>query len=282
MNRAILTVAFASGAAALSPSAFAQTADWTGFYIGGTAGYSQTSDDEGTTVVFDTDRDGVFDDTVFTPLAVDAFSPGFCGGAAQGRTPAEGCRIPDDNNVNFSVRSGYDWQFGQWVVGALGEYNQVRIGDDVSAFSTTPASYTFTRDLKGVAAIRARVGYAWDASLLYATGGMAWGEIDHSFTTTNTANTFDPSGGEDVPGFQVGAGYEMQLDPNWMGGGWSVGVEYLFTSLEEDERYEVAVGRGAAANNNPFLLVDPTGTDMRRSDDSFEFSSVGLTLTWRP
>jgi outer membrane immunogenic protein len=282
MNRAILTAAFAGSAAALSPSAFAQTADWTGFYVGGTAGYSQVSDDEGTTVVFDTDRDGVFDDTVFTPLAADAFSSGFCGGAAQGRTPGEECRIPDDNNVNFAFRGGYDWQFGQWVVGALGEYNVVRVGDDVTAFSTTPASYTFTRDLKGVAAIRARIGYAWDASLLYATGGMAWGEIDHSFTTTNTVNSFDPSGGEDVPGYQLGAGYEVQLDPGWMGGGWSLGVEYLFTSLEEDERYQVAVGPGSAATNNPFLLVDPTGTDMRRSDDSFEFSSVGLTLTWRP
>jgi len=281
INLAILTVAFAGGAAALSPTAIAQTADWSGFYVGGTAGYSLLSDAE-ETVVFDTDRDGVFDDTVRTGLGADAFSPGLCGGGAQGRTRANGCRTSDDNNVNAAIRGGYDWQFGQWVVGAVGKYNVVRIGDDVSAFSTTPASYTFTVNLKGVAAVRGRAGYAWDNSLLYATGGMAWGQIDHSFTTTNTANSFKPSGGEDVDGYQIGAGYEVQLDnAGMMGAGWYLGVEYLWTMLDEDD-YQVLVGPGSAPPTNPFLIVNPTGTDMRRTNDSFEFGSLPLTLSWRP
>lgn len=279
MTRTLLTAALLAGAAALAPGAFAQTSDWSGLYVGGNVG-AATIDDDSETVVFDTDRDGDFDDTVRTGLGADAFSPGFCSGGAQGRTPADGCRTSDDTNLSYSLRAGYDWQFGNWVVGAVGEYAVVNIGDDVSAFSTTPASYTFTRDLNAVTSLRARGGYAFGDSLVYATGGWAWGDMDHSFTTTNTANSFTPSGGDDVDGYQLGVGYEMQLG-NMMGwSNWSLGVEYLFTSLDDSD-YEVAVGRGTAPLTNPFLLVNTTGTDMRRTKDDFEYGSLGVTLSWR-
>ncbi len=279
MTRMWITAALLTGVAGLAPAAFAQTTDWTGLYVGGGVGYSQKSDD-GETVVFDTNRDGTFTDTVLTAGAANAFSPGFCTGAAQGRTPAEGCRTSDDN-VNFSGRIGYDVQMGDWVFGVLGEYSVVNIGDDVSAFSTTPASYTFTRDLNAVRALRGRVGYGFGNSLLYATGGPAWGDMDHSFTTTNTANSFTPSGGDDVDGYQVGLGYEMKLDDGWMmGPGWSLGVEYLWTSFDDGD-YEVAVGPGTAPPTNPFLLVNSSGTDMKRTNEDFEFGNIGVTLSWR-
>ena len=278
MTRSLLTAALLGGAAALAPAAFAQTADWTGLYVGGQAGYSDLSGDN-ETVVFDTDRDGNFDDTVLTTGAANAFSPGFCQGAAQGRTPADGCRSGEDGNLNYSLRAGYDWQFGNWVVGAVGEYAVVNIGNDVSAFSTTPASYTFTRDLNSVTSLRARGGYAFGDSLVYATGGWAWADMDHGFSTTNGANSFTASGGDDVDGYQMGVGYEMQLG-NMGWSNWSLGVEYLWTSLDDGD-YAVAVGPGTAPPTNPFLLVDPTGTDMRRTGDDFEYGTLGVTLNWR-
>jgi outer membrane immunogenic protein len=270
MKRGLLAALTFAGAA-IAGSAHAQ--EWNGFYIGGGAGYSFKSDDS-ETVVFDTNRDGNFNDTVRTGAGADAFSPGFCSGAAQGTTPGAGCRTSDDN-VNFSARAGYDWQFGNWVVGAVGEYTQVNIGDDVSAFSTTPASYTFTRDLNSVTALRARAGYAMDTLLVYGTGGMAWGDMDRSFTTTNGANSFTPSGDDDAQGYQLGLGVEKKLTPRW-----TLGVEYLHTSLDDGD-YRVAVGRGTAPLTNPFLLVDPTGTDMRRTNDSFEYGSLAVTTNWR-
>lgn len=282
MTRMFIAATLLMSVAGLAPAAFAQTSDWTGLYVGGGAGYSMKSDD-GETVVFDTDRDGVFDDTVRTGAGADAFSPGFCTGAAQGRIPSDGCRTTDDN-VNFNLRAGYDVQMGEFVFGLVGEYSVVNIGDDVSAFSTTPASYTFTRDLNAVTALRGRAGYAWDNSLIYATGGWAWGDMDHSFTTTNGANSFTSSGGDDVQGYQMGIGYEMQMDGmgmmGWMGPGWSLGVEYLWTSLDDGD-FEVAVGPGTAPPTNPFLLANPTGTDMRRTNEDFEYGSFGVTLNWR-
>ena len=277
MNRKLITTALLTGAAALAPSALAQTADWTGLYVGVQAGLAK---ELGKTerVAFDTNRDGNFNDTVFTAGGANAFSPGFCNGSARGATEAAGCRAGQDYNLGYGVRAGYDWQFGNLVVGAVGDWNVVNIGTDVSAFSTTPASYTFTRDLNSVAAIRARAGYAFDTSLVYATGGWAWGEMDRSFSTTNTANTFTPSENDDPNGYQVGAGYEVKLN-NMMGNNWSVGVEYLHTKLEDD--YVVAVGRGTAPATNPFVLVDTTGTDIRRSNEDFEFGQLNFTLNWR-
>lgn len=277
MNRKLITTALLTSAAAFAPSAFAQTADWTGLYVGVQAGLAK---EVGKTerVAFDTNRDGNFNDTVRTAAGADAFSPGFCNGAARRGTVAEGCRVGQDENLGYGVRAGYDWQFGNFVVGAVGDYNVVNIGSDVSAFSTTPASYTFTRDLKSVAALRARAGYAFDTSLVYATGGWAWGDMDRGFGTTNGANTFTASGDDDPQGYQIGAGYELKLN-NMMGSNWSVGLEYLWTQLEDDT--VIAVGRGTAPATNPFLLVNTTGTDMRRSNEDFEFGQLNLTLNWR-
>lgn len=280
MKRTYPTAALIAGLASLSPTAFAQTSDWSGFSIGINAGQGMRDDNGGETVVFDTNRDGTFDDTVRTGLGADAFSPGFCNGAAIGATAAEGCRTSGDDNINYGLKVGYDWQFGNFVVGALAEYTVVNLGDDVSAFSTTPASYTFTRDLNGVTAVRGRAGYAFGTSLLYATGGMAWGDMAQSFTTTNTANSFTRTGGSDVHGYQLGVGYELMLDPGMMGPGWSLGIEYLMTSLDDSD-YQVAVSQGTAPATNPFLLVDPSGTDMRRTNEDFEYSVIGATLNWR-
>lgn len=279
MKRSLVTAALLSGAGTLAPVALAQTpSEWTGLYVGGQVGVSASSDDS-ETVVFDTNRDGTFNDTVRTGAGANVFSPGFCDGAAQGNAPSAGCRNSEDGNINYSVRAGYDWQFGNWVVGVVGEYGAVNLGDDVTAFSTTPASYTFSRDLNSVAAVRARAGWAFDSSLLYATGGMAWADMDHNFSTTNGANSFTASGGDDVDGYQVGIGYDMKLELMGMSN-WSLGVEYLWTSLDDGD-YEVAVGPGTAPPTNPFLLVDPTGTDMRRTKEDFEYGTFGLTLAWR-
>ena len=266
-------------AGCLTPAAFAQDKDWTGLYVGGSLGYSFKADDEA--IVFDTDLDGQFDDTVLTSSLTNAFSPGFCNGAALGSTPAAGCRA-SNGNINMSARVGFDLQLGNWVVGALADYSNVHIGDDVTGFSSAPAaSYTFTRDLNSLSSARLRGGWATESSLLYATAGWAWGDMDHSFTTTNTVNTFTTSDDSEVDGLQVGLGFEQKLEPIWLlGSGWTMGVEYLWTSLDDGD-YPVHVGQGTAPASNPFVIVNTGGTDMERTKDVFEYSTVGMTLNWR-
>ncbi|WP_349810715.1 outer membrane protein [Xanthomonas dyei] len=264
---------------ALAPSAWAQTgpADWSGFSVGANVGGADPAGVSGGRFGFDTNLDGRDGDQVSTATGANAFSPGFCGGAAAGRTPASGCS-KDKGGAEYGARLGYDWQAGNWVYGVVAEYTRNDIRDSVSAFSTTPALYTFTRQLNRTAALRGRIGYAFGAQgdyLAYFTAGVARGEFDHSFASSNTANSFTGSGGDSADGYQAGVGLQRRLSDHV-----SVGVEYLFTRLQ-DEDTRVRVGPGTAPATNPFLRVNPAGTDLRRTDTDFSTNAVRLTATYR-
>jgi outer membrane immunogenic protein len=248
--------------------------DWSGPYVGAVFGYSKTAKNEGETVVFDKTLDGQFNDTVTTSAGANAFSTGFCDGMAKGPTSAGGCVGDDDVDWELGARAGYDWQFGNFVVGAVAEIERVKLEDRVTAFSTTPAFYTFDRKLEALAAIRLRGGYAMGPYLGYVTGGVARGEIKHDFRTSNGVNTFVRSGSDSADGYQAGLGVERQLD-----GRVRLGLEYLYTQLE-DEGYNVRV-QGPAPATNPFILTNAAGTDMRRLGDEVEVHSVRLTASYR-
>lgn len=274
-----MKIAYFAGAATavLLAAGAASAQDWQGFYVGGHVGGALLSDDSDESLLFDTDQDGDFDDTVNTTAPADAFSPGFCNGTPNGNNAAAGCTEDDEGGVDYGVRGGYDWQMGSWVVGALAEYSTNDIEDNVTAFSITPASYSFHRELDSVMAIRGRVGYANSSGILtYVTAGWARGDLQSTFTTSNAANSFTPtSESYDADGYQVGAGVEKRFGSNF-----TVGLEYIYTDLDDDSAV-VRVGPGTAPATNPFLLVDPTGTDTRRSDDSFKFHAFRLTAGYR-
>jgi len=260
-------------AAIIGLGATAQAQDFSGAYIGGHAGYNFQPDDDSETILFDTNLDGTYGDTVNTTAPANAFSPGFCGGRANGTTPAAGCS-DDEDAADFGLRAGYDWQWGNWVLGAVGEVSFSEIDDSVSAFSTTPARYTMTRELNHVAAIRGRGGYAMSNILFYGTGGFAWADVDHSFSTSNGVNTFTETSDSQVTGYQLGFGAEWNISDRWRLGG-----EYIYTSLDDDD-YTVRAS-GPAPATNPFILVNAAGTDFQRSEEEFDFDSVRLTLTYR-
>lgn len=265
-------------AAGVAVPAFAQTRDtWTGGYVGAHLGAIEDPDDKNDSILFDTDLDGEFGDTVRTGAGADAFSPGFCDGAARTATPGGGCSS-NSGGADWGIRGGYDWQFENLVFGVVGEYSMNDTRDAVSAFSTTPAFYTMFRKIDGMIALRARVGYALgddSENLIYATAGGAWAQVENDFTTSNTANSFTDNGDDDISGYQGGIGYERLF-----GDRFTVGIEYLVTRLD-DEDYRVRTGPGTAAPTNPFLLVNPAGTDFRRSDTDFDLDSLRVTATYR-
>lgn len=256
--------------------AFAQEADeeWEGGYIGGSIGIAAQNNDRNEGVVFDTNLDGGYGDTVNTSLGANAFSPGFCGGAATGRTPIEGCR-GDKDGLEYNIRAGYDVQQGNIVYGVVFEGGKNEARDSVTAFSTTPANYVFTRELDYTLQARARVGYAARGALFYATGGAAYAKIDNSFSTTNGANSFSNNGGTKSWGYSYGGGTEVKIAKNF-----SLGLEYLYTNYVDDD-YVVAVGPGTAPVTNPFRIVNPNGTNMRRDDSDFDMHNIRLTANFR-
>jgi outer membrane immunogenic protein len=277
MKKMILAAAAALSLGATAGAAQAQDAEWNGLYAGVFAGYTHRSESSGETVLFDRDLNGSFGDTVVTSTGANAFSTGFCPGSYLTNAAPGGCRKDDRSDEELGLRIGYDWQIsGPWVVGAVGDYSRTQLVDAVTAFSTTPAAYNFTRKVTDVFGVRLRGGYAFQENLVYVTGGWATSIVKHSFRTTNTANSFTRRGGGRVDGYQYGLGVERKFTPNL-----SVGLEWIRTNLDDDE-YRVRAGNtGATPATNPFLLGNASGTDFKRSDDSFNFNSFRVTAAWR-
>jgi outer membrane immunogenic protein len=256
-------------------SARAEAQTWTGVYAGASAGGGFLRKLPSETVLFDTNLDGVSSDTVRTSGGANAFSPGFCGGTAINATAASGCTEDQTRGLDFSGRLGYDKQAGRIVFGVVVDAGRADLTDAVTAFSVTPAFYTFTREVKNLASMRARLGLASGSLLLYATGGAASGSIEHTFTTSNAVNTFVRA---DSParawGYQAGGGVEIKV-----GSRFSVTAEYLWTRLNDREDSTVR-SQGPAPATNPFILISAGGTDLQRSA-RFEFHSARAGLNIR-
>lgn len=274
-----MTKTFAAvSAAALALVAMPAVAqDWQGGYIGVAGGYGFVADDDNETTPFDTDLDGNFNNTVntaptATPPSANAFSPGFCSGSPNSNNAAAGCSDDDDAQGEGSIRAGYDWQSGSIVYGVVGEFTISNASDSVTAFSITPAQYSFSRTLNSIAAVRGRIGVPFGRFLPYATAGAAYGTFDNEYATSNGVNTFTPtSGGNENLGFQVGGGLETHVTERVR-----LGVEYLYTSIEDDSDFTVRIAGGPATS--PFLQGSASGTDQRRSASDFDIHSVRLTL----
>jgi outer membrane immunogenic protein len=271
--KSIVFAAVAAASAFAAPAA-AQTPNWTGFYAGGRIGYSATPLNSNDRVLFDKNLDGQFGDTVTTAAGANAFSPGFCNGGANSNLAADRCKSENDG-LDFAVHAGADYQAGGIVVGGLVEYGRSRGDNEVAAFSTTPASYTLSREMRGTIGARARVGVDLQGTLPYLTAGIVRAKVRSSFRTTNTANAFatqDANG--TANGYRVGGGFETRVGP------FAVGALYLFTSVKDDD-FRVNVTRGTAAATNPFVLTNPAGTQFRRSDRRFDTHAANVTLSYR-
>jgi outer membrane immunogenic protein len=278
MGRKLAVVVSLSFCLSLSQLAHAQSR--TGWYVGGSVGAGLPSTSDAERVLFDTNLDGGFGDTVRTAAGVDAFSPGFCAGLAVNAMAASGC-TDDENGIDFGGRVGYDASVGRLIIGALVDVFNTDFRDSVTAFSTTPAFYAFTREVNVVAGLRGRVGFGSDRLLVYGTGGGALGSVEETFTTSNVVNTFTRPQKESVGstssrvwGYQAGAGIEVAI-----GGGLQLAGEYLFTQLDDRNEFTVRSGPPAPATN-PFILINPQGTDLQPSD-ALRFQAVRFGVNYR-
>lgn len=275
-------IGLACSVAALSVSsaAFAQTEDrfYDGIYISGAIGTEFVEDGSRDAFAFDTNRDGNFNDTVRTITNADAFAPGFCDGTSTSAANAT-CR-GNRQSEGYAIRVGIDQHLGDspFVAGVLIEGARPGIEEFVTAFSSTPASYTIGRDLDWAVSARGRLGFApgEGRALFYGTGGVSYGRIDHSFATTNGANSFTPENNRDWQfGWQAGGGAEVMVTRNL-----GLGIEYLHSSYDDDD-YFVTVGRGSAPATNPFVLQSAGGTDLKLSNDRFNYHTLRGTVSLR-
>lgn len=280
MKRAVYLAAGVAAFALVAGQASGQ--DWQGPYVGIAGGAGTVDDSEDETVLFDNNLDGDFNDTVRNSAGTDVFASGptpggFCGGSPNSNNFNAGCE-DDEYDGEGGLRAGYDFQSGPFVYGLVAEVGLSSASDSVTAFSTTPAQYSFRRDLEEYAALRARFGYAVGRFLPYVTAGGVYATIENRFATSNAVNSFTRVTNEDEHGgFQVGGGLETHVTENLR-----LGVEYLYTSIEDDSDLTTRVAALSVpptAPNNPFLIRDARGTDFRRRDSDFDMHSFRLTAT---
>ncbi len=109
---------------------------------------------------------------------------------------------------------GYNWQFGQTVVGLETDLDWSNINGTAAcgAFNCRTRNNYF-----GTA--RGRIGYAFDRFLPYVTGGLAYGDIQANTTTF-------PGASATRAGWTVGAGAEFAIT-----GPLTAKVEYLYADL---------------------------------------------------
>lgn len=272
---ATLACAFAMPAMAQSDTG---AVDWTGPYVGGSFGYNWQKSDNGEHLRFDTNGDGSYDDIVRSgngTTGPNAFSPGTCGGAARGATPASGCD-GDKDAIGWMGHVGYDRQFGSIVAGVVAEGGRAYVDDKVSEYSTTPAFYTMRRSIDWNANLRARVGYTTPGGVMpYITGGLAYARVQNYFRTSNRANSFTANNSEENGwGYTMGGGVEAKVAPNF-----SIGARYLWTRYKVDN-YSVDVGAGTAPATNPFRITPSGGASINRGD-KFDTQSVMATASFR-
>jgi outer membrane immunogenic protein len=206
---------------------------WTGFYLGGNAGYSwgRASTD--------------LTDTVTTTATITTLA-GTPVASATVTTNSFGNDRARLNGALGGFQAGYNWQFDRYVAGFEGDIQATGQRGDVTICPVTagPAPAlcpgaagtlfgTASYRLPWFGTLRGRVGVTFDRILLYATGGLAVGEVKADGTVGGAALIPLTAGSVSTTraGWVFGGGIEGAIDRNW-----SIKAEYLhmdFGSLDQ-------------------------------------------------
>ncbi len=189
----------------------APVATWTGFYVGVNGGYAWS----------DTSNQLAYSPDLFGGLAPEG---GFGGG-----------------------QIGYNVQRDRIVFGIEADIQ----GGSISASGTDVLGVDYKSELDYFGTVRGRLGYAFDRALVYATGGLAYGEVKNGAgTTTTTPFTIDKT----AVGYVLGGGVEYKI-----GGAWSVKGEYQYINLGKNDPTFLGIGfsnfPGATVNEDAYHTV---------------------------
>lgn len=135
------------------------------------------------------------------------------------------------SGVLGGVQGGFNWQTGPFVLGIETDLQ----GSGLQSSLQTPCvagpcavSAQYKQSLSWFGTVRGRVGYTFDRTLIYATGGYAYANVKTDARATDGIVTARVDRSKVVGGWAAGGGAEVMLTPNW-----SVKAEYLYVSLDE-------------------------------------------------
>jgi outer membrane immunogenic protein len=217
-----------------APVMVAAPYSWTGFYVGGNVGYAWGQENSTLGIA---DGPGAACHFCAVPLPSDV-------------PTAQGAGSPSfsPNGVIGGGQFGYNWQISNWVYGFEVDYQALGLRGSVNNGFRLPnltaaggncaapqcvGNFASSMSSDWLFTARPRVGFAWDRTLLYATGGLAVTKISFSQTYADNVTFGIGTGGAEgatasktVVGWTVGAGVEEALTNRW-----SVKAEYLYTQF---------------------------------------------------
>lgn len=203
---------------ATASTALAQTATWTGPYVGVNGGSGAGTSDVTTT------QDGI----------------GYFSSASTEAINEAGTLRLEPKGLIFGGQAGFNKQIGAVVFGIEGDFGASMVDNDVEQDAVTVeypccpgADFTIEHamETKWLLTVRPRAGIAVGRVFVYGTGGIAATKIDFStvFTDTLASAHADASVSESRIGWTVGAGVEARLGS----GAASLKVEYLYADFGE-------------------------------------------------
>jgi len=151
------------------------------------------------------------------------FYGGINGGASFGGfTQGGGSYFGSTSGGMIGGTIGYNYQAGPIVVGLEGDIDWA----SVSGSKTPFVGVSSKASLDEVNTVRARIGYGYDRTLFYITGGYAGGSVSSNISNFASTPNLLMSQSHYLNGYAVGGGVEYLVAPHF-----SVKAEYLFISL---------------------------------------------------
>jgi outer membrane immunogenic protein len=215
--------------------------NWSGFYVGVTAGGGMAS-------LPVTDTDDFFGDRNGPTLK--------SGGAVGG------------------LHAGYNWQFTpSFLVGLEGDFNWSSFkASDTTCFgtnclATTDGIATASSKLDNFSTFRGRFGLTSDRTLVYVTAGPSWGHINSSLSLSDCTNCFPfvASDNSYHVGIAVGAGVEYALTQNWILRG-----EYLHLDFSNKDAVLKDSSTGVVTSNGGSRVTSTATADIARLGVSYK------------
>jgi outer membrane immunogenic protein len=222
---------------------------WTGFYLGINAGYGFSADEQSVLNV----------ETIQT-------APIFINGAGLFGTL-------DPAGAFGGVQIGHNFQVGSWVWGIEADLQGGDISDESrGTVNNFLPGLNATLDTKlqvgWFGTLRGRLGFAAGQTLIYGTGGFAYGSVKHSMRfVDNFGFTGQDTSSDARVGYTVGGGIEHAFSCCW-----SLKVEYQYINLG-DEDYKAPLlftaGGGAATAFRENTVAD------------IDFHTIRVGLNWK-
>lgn len=245
------------------PMAPVPVPSWAGFYVGANGGVAGMRGPQ----------------MHFNDLAVNAY------------VPVDLDPSTTDGFAGF--HAGYQWQArSNWLLGIEGDWDWTNLRNGASSRLTcagpgrvqcggVPVLFTdntsLQTDVRWLASARARVGYTWDQWLLYATGGVAFGDLkfNAAVNCTNVQPSFCNGISESIltqfsdtrVGWVLGAGLERKLSSNW-----SLGAEFLYYRFNETN---TTGGSFVFSNGQPAPFFECTQAGQNCAN--FTYGSLGIS-----